>query len=54
MDGKNIDIVGSETPNSKCTVEGSNARVCAFRTLHEHAIGGEDFFLLVKCLMPRP
>ena len=25
MDGKNVDIVSSETPNSKCTAEGSDA-----------------------------
>jgi hypothetical protein len=50
MNGKNADIVGSETPNSKCTAEGSNAGVGAFGTLHEHAIGGEDFFLLAICL----
>ena len=50
MDGKNADIIGSEAPNSKCTAEGSNAGVCAFRTLHKHAIGGEDFFLLATCL----
>jgi hypothetical protein len=50
MDGKSADIVGSETPNKKCTVEGSNAGVCAFRTLHRHAVGGEDFFLLATCL----
>jgi hypothetical protein len=50
MDGKNADIVGCETPNSKCTVKGGNAGVCAFRTLHKHAIGGEDFFLLAICL----
>jgi hypothetical protein len=50
MDGKNTDIVSSEAPNSKCTAEGSNAGVCAFRTLHKHAICGEDFFLLVICL----
>jgi hypothetical protein len=50
MDGKNADIVGSETPNSKCTAEGSSAGVCAFRTLNKHAIGGEDFFLLATCL----
>jgi hypothetical protein len=43
MDGKNVDIVSSEAPNSKCTAEGSDAGVCAFRTLHEHAIGGKDF-----------
>jgi hypothetical protein len=50
MDGKNTDIIGSEAPNSKCTAEGSNAGVCAFRTLHKHAIGGEDIFLLAVCL----
>jgi len=50
MDGKNTDIVCSESPNSKCTEEGSNAGVCGFRTLHKHAIGGEDFFLLATCL----
>lgn len=50
MDGKNADIVGSETPNGKCTTEWSNAWVRALRTLHEHAIGGEDFFLLLICL----
>ena len=50
MDGKNAYIVGSEAPNSKCAAEGSNAGVCAFRTLHKHAIGGEDFFLLAICL----
>jgi hypothetical protein len=41
MDG--ADIVGSEAANSKCTAEGSNAGVYAFRTLHKHAISGEDF-----------
>ena len=50
MDGKNADIVGSEAPNSKCMAKGSNAGICAFRTLHKHAIGGEDFFLLAICL----
>ena len=24
--------------------------VCTFRTLHKHAVGGEDFFLLTTCL----
>jgi hypothetical protein len=50
MDGKNADVVGSETSNSKCTAEGSNAGVCAFRTLHKHAMGGEVFFLLATGL----
>jgi hypothetical protein len=50
VDGKNTDIVGSETPNSKCTVEGSNAGVCAFRTSHKHAIGGKHSFLLATCV----
>ena len=50
MDGKNTNIVGSEASNSKCMVEASNVGVCAFRTLHKHAIGGEDLFLLAICL----
>jgi hypothetical protein len=50
MDGKNADIVGSETSNSKCTAEGSNVGVCTFRTLHMHAMGGKVFFLLATCL----
>ena len=41
--GKNVDIVASGAPNSNCTAEGRNAGVCAFRTLHKHAIGGENF-----------
>ena len=40
----------SGAPDSKCTAEGSNARACAFRTLHEHAIGAEDILLLAICL----
>jgi len=50
VDGKNTNIVGSEASNSKCMVEASNAGVCAFTTLHKHAIGGKDLFLLVICL----
>jgi hypothetical protein len=29
---------------------GSNVGACAFRALHEHAVGGEDFLLLATCL----
>jgi hypothetical protein len=47
---RSADVVSSEAPNSKCTAEGSNARVRAFRTLHEHPIGGEGILLLAICL----
>jgi len=50
MDGENADVVGSEAPNGKCTAEGGNAGVRAFRTLHKHAISGKDFLLLAICL----
>jgi len=40
MDGKNADVIGRETPNSKCMVDGSNAGACTC----------EDFFLLATCL----
>ena len=50
MDGKNTNVVGSEAPDGKCAAERSNARVCAFRALYKHAIGGEDIFLLTICL----
>lgn len=37
MDGKNTEVLGREAPHVKCTTEGSNVGVCAFRDLHEHA-----------------
>lgn len=45
MDGKNTDVLGREAPHM-CMTEGSNARVWAFRNLHEHGLDGKGIFFL--------
>ncbi len=54
MNKKYANVVGREAPNTQTASAQQRgamfAGVCAFRTLHKHTIGGEDFFLLAKCL----
>jgi hypothetical protein len=49
MDGKNP-LSSAVRAQTASAMRRDKWGVCAFRTLHKHVIGGEDFFLLETCL----